>query len=59
MTDAQTVPHLGEQLDEISRDLDAAGDAWVAAGYPYEGPTWEAREAVFARLRAWNARAGA
>ena len=43
-----------ETLDQISRDLDTTGDAWVAAGYPYDGPEWEAREAVYARLHAWN-----
>lgn len=45
---------LGEQLDEIMRDLDRASDAWVAAGYPMTGPESDAREAVFVRLRAWN-----
>jgi hypothetical protein len=47
---------LGEELDEISHDLDAAGAAWVAAGYGYDTPECEAREAVFARLKAWNAK---
>lgn len=42
------------QLAAIMRDLDATGAAWAAAGYPYGGPEDEAREAVFARLRAWN-----
>jgi hypothetical protein len=42
------------QLAAISRDLDTTGAAWEAAGYPYDGPVWEAREAVFARLRQWN-----
>lgn len=46
----------GEQLDGIMRDLDDTGDAWVAAGYGYDTPEWEAREAVFARLREWNDR---
>lgn len=45
----------GEQLDAIMRDLDATGAAWKAAGYVYGGPEWEAREAVFTRLREWNA----
>lgn len=44
----------GEELDAIMRDLDAAGEAWVAAGYGYDTPEHEAREAVFARLKAWN-----
>jgi hypothetical protein len=44
-----------EELDAIMTDLDRTGEAWVAAGYPYEGPTFEAREAVYARLKAWNA----
>lgn len=46
--------NAGEQLDEIGRDLDRTGAAWVAAGYPSDGPEFEAREAVFARLREWN-----
>lgn len=44
----------GEQLDAIMRDLDRASDAWVAAGYGYDTPEYEAREAVFARLKEWN-----
>lgn len=44
----------GQQLDAIMRDMDEASAAWVAAGYPSDGPEWEAREAVFARLREWN-----
>jgi hypothetical protein len=44
----------GQQLDAIMRDLDRTGEAWVAAGYPYDGPAWEAREAVYGRLREWN-----
>lgn len=44
----------GEQLDAIARDLDRTGAAWEAAGYPSEGPTHDEREAVFARLHAWN-----
>lgn len=50
-----TAPNAGEQLDAIMRDLDATGAAWVAAGYPSEGPEYDAREAVFARLHEWNA----
>ncbi len=46
----------GEELDEIMRDLDRTGAAWVAAGYGYDTPEHEAREAVFRRLRAWNER---
>lgn len=48
-------PSLGAQLDVIMADLDRTGDEWVAAGHPWDGPTWEAREAVLARLREWNA----
>lgn len=48
---------LGEQLQGIMRRLDAAGDAWTAAGYPYEGPVYDARETVFRDLRAFNDRA--
>ena len=51
-----TDPTAGEQLDAIMRDLDATSTAWVAAGYGYDTPEWEAREAVFARLNAWNQR---
>jgi hypothetical protein len=47
-------PTAGEALDAIMRDLDAATDAWVAAGYRDDTPEHLAREAVFARLRAWN-----
>lgn len=36
------------------RDLDATTAAWAAAGHGYDTPEYEAREAVFARLRAWN-----
>jgi hypothetical protein len=46
----------GEQLDAIMRDLDRTSGAWVAAGYPFDGPTADAREAVFARLKQWNRR---
>jgi hypothetical protein len=49
--------NLGEELDAIMRDLDEAGKAWVAAGYGYDTPEYEAREAVFARLKAWNKKA--
>lgn len=54
MTDPTAAPSRGEQLDAIARDLDATGAAWQAAGYPSDGPEFEAREAVFRRLRAWN-----
>lgn len=43
-----------EQLDAIFADLDTTGAAWEASGYPYDGPEFDAREAVFARLREWN-----
>lgn len=49
-----TLPTAGERLDAIMRDLDATTAAWVAAGYGYDTPEHEAREAVFARLKAWN-----
>lgn len=54
---AEQIPAMsrGEQLDEIMRDLDTTGAAWAAAGHPDNGPEFEAREAVFGRLRAWNA----
>lgn len=48
------MPTTGEQLDAIMRDLDRTGEAWEAAGYPDDGEEWDAREAVYARLREWN-----
>lgn len=42
------------ELDAITRDLDTTTAAWAAVGHPFDGPEHEAREAVFARLRAWN-----
>lgn len=48
----------GRQLDAIIDALDQATAAWVAAGYPMNGPEHDAREAVFARLREWNAAGG-
>lgn len=50
--------NAGEELDGIMRDLDATGKAWVAAGYGFDTPEYEAREEVFTRLRAWNAAQG-
>jgi hypothetical protein len=47
--------NAGQQLDAIMRDLDTTTKAWAAAGYGYDTPEDEAREAVFARLKAWNA----
>jgi hypothetical protein len=44
----------GAELDVIMGDLDATTAAWAAAGYPFDGPRADAREAVFARLHAWN-----
>jgi hypothetical protein len=46
----------GEQIAAIMRDLDTTTAAWVAAGYGYDTAEWEAREAVFARLKEWNRR---
>lgn len=43
-----------EEFDAITRDLDATTAAWVAAGYGYDTPEDQAREAVFVRLREWN-----
>jgi hypothetical protein len=42
------------ELDAIMAELDATGASWKAAGYPFDGPEAEAREAAFARLEAWN-----
>lgn len=42
------------ELEAIMHDLDVAGATWAAAGYGYGTPEDEARESVFARLRAWN-----
>lgn len=54
-----TATGTAAELDEIMADLDATSAAWVAAGYARPSPEDEAREAVFARLHAWNeARAG-
>lgn len=53
-----TAPSAGEQLDAIMRDLDATTKAWAAAGYGYDTPEDEAREAVFARLKVWNKQRG-
>jgi hypothetical protein len=53
--DTDQPPNAGQQLDAIMRDLDATGAAWAAAGYGYGTPEDEAREAVFTRLKAWNA----
>lgn len=44
---------LGD-LAAIMADLDDATGAWVAVGYGYDGPEYEAREQVFGRLRAWT-----
>jgi hypothetical protein len=54
MTTTQPTETAGQQLDGIMRDMTAATDAWAAAGYPFDGPVADAREAVFARLRRWN-----
>ena len=52
-------PSLRDRLEEIMRDMDAAYAAIKAAGYPaYDGPEHEALEAVYVRLRAWNAAVG-
>lgn len=45
---------LGQRLDDIIRDMNAASAEWAAAGYPMSGEEFEAREAVFAKLRNWN-----
>ena len=50
----ETVSGAAAELDSIMRDLDVTGAAWEAAGYPFDGPEAEAREAVFTRLKAWN-----
>lgn len=55
MNAADVVTGSAAELDAIMRDLDATGAAWEAAGYGYGTPEDQAREAVFARLRAWNA----
>jgi len=44
----------GQELDAIMADLDRTTAAWAAAGHGYGTPEAEAREAVFARLKAWN-----
>jgi hypothetical protein len=52
-------PTLGEELDAIMGDLDRTTSEWAKAGYGYDTPEWEAREAVFARLKAWNKKVAA
>lgn len=52
-------PTLGEQLDQISKDLSAAYAAMRAAGASWDSPESEAVEAVYVRLRAWNSLAAA
>lgn len=47
-------PNAGQELDAIMRDMDEATAAWAKAGRRFDGPEFEAREAVFARLKAWN-----
>lgn len=53
-TTAPVTTGSAAELDAIMRDLDATGAAWEAAGYDYGTPEDQAREAMFARLRAWN-----
>lgn len=60
--DAASVPSSSgvvsgrDQLDEIMADMNAAYAAIRDAGYPpYDSPEHEALEAVYVRLRAWNA----
>lgn len=48
-------PSLGERLDEITRRMDKATELWARCGHPSSGPIHDAREAVFADLRAWTA----
>lgn len=45
---------LGEQLDEIMRDMDAAYAAKRAAKAGFDSPEADAIEAVYVRLRAFN-----
>lgn len=47
---------LGDDLDAIMQDMDAAYVAIKAAGYPpLDSPEHQVLDAVHARLRAWNA----
>jgi hypothetical protein len=55
-TSAPCAVSAGEQLDDIMQRMDAAYAAWRAADHPLNGPTADAREAVYADLRAWTAR---
>lgn len=50
---------LGEQLDEIMRDMDAAYAAKRAAKAGFDSPESDAIEAVYVRLRALNAQIAA
>lgn len=54
-----TTPTLRDQLDEIMQDMDAAYAAVRAAKAGFDSPEYEAVEAVYVRLRAWNARVAA
>lgn len=49
-----TITGTAAELDAIIRDLDATSAAWVAVDYARPSPEDDAREAVFARLHAWN-----
>lgn len=53
---ANTQTTAGAELDAIMRDMESTTAAWSASGYHYGTPEDEAREAVFARLHAWNVR---
>lgn len=44
----------GEELAVIMRDMDATYATWQAAGYGYDTPEDQAKEAVYERLRAWS-----
>jgi hypothetical protein len=48
---------LWADFGQILQRLNSATDDWAAAGDPYDGPVYEARESVYADLREWNDRA--
>ena len=53
-TTTEPISGTAAELEAIMHDLDATGAAWEAAGYARPSPEDDAREAVFARLHAWN-----
>jgi hypothetical protein len=53
---ADVRPTAGQQLDALMQRMDAAYADWREAGRPANGPTVDAKEAVYTDLRALNER---